>query len=272
VIDRPWQHGAVGWVLDLDGVMWLGAEPIPGSAEAVARLSAVGEEYVFVTNNSSVRVAEVEARLEAMGAPASGRVVSSATTAARLVAPGERVLVLGGAGAVEELTLRGARVTSAIDESPLDERQPVFDHRDFDVVVVGLSRSLTYEALARACLAVRAGARLVATNDDTTYPTPRGLLPGGGALLAAVVTATGATPQVAGKPHPTMVDLLSDRVGPGAVVVGDRDDTDGALARAMTARFALVLSGVTGPRDVPTDPAPDVVAADLSALVAASVS
>lgn len=253
-------------MLDLDGVMWLGATPIPGSAAAVDRLAASGDDYVFVTNNSSVRVADVEDRLEAMGAPARGRVVSSATAAARRVAPGERALVLGGAGAIEELEARGVTVVSATDDESSG-----FEPQGYDVVVVGLARSLSYEALARVCLAVRAGARLLATNDDSTYPSTRGLLPGGGALLAAVVTATDATPEVAGKPHGPMVDLVSERVGPDPVVVGDRDDTDGALARALGARFGLVLTGVTGGEAVPTDPAPDLIAPDLASLVAAAL-
>jgi HAD superfamily hydrolase (TIGR01450 family) len=246
----------VGWVLDLDGVMWLGDRPIPGSADAVMTLRDAGEDYVFVTNNSSVTVATVEERLESMGAPAVGRVLTSAQAAAGRIAPGERVLLLAGDGAREAVAARGAVIVDDPDDG-------------VDVVVVGLTRSLTYELLSDACLAVRAGARLLATNDDNTYPTPRGQLPGGGALLAAVIAATGATAEVAGKPHQPMVDLVRARLGPDGIVVGDRDDTDGALARALGFRFGLVLTGVTSALDQRGVPAPDIVAPDMAGIVAA---
>lgn len=245
----------MGWALDLDGVMWLAEQPIVGSSDAVASLRAAGEDYVFVTNNSSAPVSAVEERLAAIGVEAHGRVVTSAQAAASLVESGERALLLAGDGAREALVDRGVEIVAGGGDGPVD------------VVVVGLTRALTYDLLASACLAVRAGARLLATNDDATYPTPRGQLPGGGALLAAVVTATGATPEVAGKPHRPMADLVVARLGPDGIVVGDRPDTDGALAAVMDYRFGLVLSGVTSADAVPSDPEPDIVAADLAALV-----
>jgi 4-nitrophenyl phosphatase len=113
---------------------------------------------------------------------------------------------------------------------------------------------------------VRAGARLIGTNDDPTFPTPQGLLPGGGALLAAVAVASGATPIVAGKPHAPMADLVRSRLGPEGIVVGDRADTDGALAALLGYRFALVLSGSSGDTG-DHEPAPDLVAPDLAAVV-----
>lgn len=246
----------MGWALDLDGVVWLGDEPIAGAADAVARLRAAGHDVVFVTNNSSVPVPEVEAKLGRHGIPAEGAVVTSAMAVATLVAPGERALLCAGPGVARELSARGLEL---VDDGPAD------------VVVVGFTRDLTYELLARATLAVRAGARLVATNDDATYPTPRGEIPGGGAILAAVVTATGVRPEIAGKPHRPMADLVRDRIGVDGVMVGDRPDTDGRFARAVGVRFALVLSGVTREVHLPVDPAPDLVAADLATLVAAEV-
>jgi 4-nitrophenyl phosphatase len=112
---------------------------------------------------------------------------------------------------------------------------------------------------------VRDGARLLATNDDATYPTPDGLIPGGGAILAGVSTAAGVAPEVAGKPHRPMAALVRDRVGDEGVMVGDRPDTDGRFAVALGYRFALVLSGVT--TTLPVEPAPDSVAVDLATLV-----
>lgn len=171
---------------------------------------------------------------------------------ARLVEAGERVLCCSGPGVVEEVTARGARV---VDEGPCD------------AVIVGFHTDFDYDRLRRASLAVRAGARLLASNDDATYPTPTGLWPGGGALLAAVETASGQRAAVAGKPHEPVAALVRERLGADGIVVGDRADTDGAFAVTLGYRFGLVLSGVTTEADLPVDPEPAVVAADLAELV-----
>ena len=241
------------YALDLDGVLWLAHEPIPGAAEAVAALRAGGEQVLFCTNNSSEPVAAVEAKLENLGVPARGDVLTSAMAVAGRVRAGERVLVCAGPGVAEAVEGRGA---TAVREG------------DADAVVVGFHLDFDYGRLRAAATAVRRGARLLATNDDPTYPTPLGPIPGGGAILAAVERASGTAAEVAGKPHQPMVDLVLERLGSRGVVVGDRPDTDGLFARALGFRFALVLSGVTRPGD-PVDPAPDEVARDLAALVAA---
>jgi 4-nitrophenyl phosphatase len=144
----------------------------------------------------------------------------------------------------------------------------VVAHGPADAVVVGFHPEFDYAAMAAAASAVRAGARLLATNDDATYPTPVGLIPGGGAILASIAVASGAVPVVAGKPYPPMVEMVRDRFGPDGVAVGDRPDTDGRFAYALGYRFGLVLSGVTTARDLPVQPAPHLVAADLAELVA----
>jgi 4-nitrophenyl phosphatase len=245
----------VAWALDLDGVIWLGDQPIPGAAEAVARLQRTGEPVVFVTNNSSVPVADVEAKLAAHGIEAAGMVLTSAMAAAGRVDPGEVALVCAGPGVDEALAARGVRTVR---------------EGKADVVVVGFHRDFDYDRMTVASTAVRAGARLLATNDDATYPTPEGLIPGGGAILAAVQTAAGVVPEVAGKPHRPMADLLRRRVGDEGVMVGDRPDTDGRFAVTLGYRFALVLSGVT--TALPVDPEPDLVADDLAALVDAELA
>ena len=250
--NRVWQAARLPFALDLDGVVWLVDQPIPGAAEAVARLRAAGEPVVFVTNNSSQPVAEVEAKLARHGIPATGGVITSAMAVVTLIEPGERVLVCAGPGVVEQLEARGA--------------VPVRDG-DADAVVVGFHLDFDYERLRIAARAVRRGARLLATNADSSYPTPDGPIPGGGAILAAVVTATGAEPVVAGKPHAPMAELVRSRLGDEGVMVGDRADTDGEFAVALGYRFALVHTGVT-PAGVPVEPVPDLVAPDLSALVA----
>lgn len=246
------------WVIDLDGVVWLVEQAIPGAADAVARLRAAGERVLFVTNNSSRPAADVAASLAAMGVPAEGDVVTSAEAAATLLEPGERALVLGGAGVVEALAAKGVDVVVGDPGGPVD------------AVVVGLTRELTYDRLAAAATAVRNGARLVGTNSDATLPTPTGPLPGAGSILAAVATASGATPVVAGKPNAAMAAVVRGRLGAGdAWLAGDRPDTDGRFAAAVHARFALVLTGVTTAEDLPVEPVPDLVAPDLAAAVAA---
>ena len=240
------------WVLDLDGVVWLGDEPIPGAADGVARLRARGERVLFATNNSYARLSDQEAKLERLGIPAHGDVLTSALAAARLVEPGERALVAGGPGIVEALEAGGAT--------------PVRDG-DADAVVVGFHREFDYERMRVAVRAIQRGARLIATNDDATYPTPDGPIPGGGAIVAAIAYAGGVRPVVAGKPHAPMADLVRAVGGDAGTVVGDRPETDGAFARTLGYAFALVLTGVTHEDDLPVTPAPDVVAPSLAALV-----
>jgi 4-nitrophenyl phosphatase len=241
----------VPFALDLDGVIWLADHPIPGAAEAVARLQATGEAVVFVTNNSSQPLAAVVAKLARHGIDAEGAVITSAMAAARLLEPGERVLVCGGPGVVEAIVARGA--------------VPVTDG-DADAVLVGFHRAFDYERMRIAASAVRRGARLLATNDDATYPTPEGPIPGGGAILASIVTATGVAPIVAGKPHEAMAHLVRERLGTSGLMVGDRPDTDGRFARVLGFGFALVHTGVTTAGEA-VQPPPDLEAADLAALV-----
>jgi HAD superfamily hydrolase (TIGR01450 family) len=217
------------WVLDLDGVIWLAEQPVPGSSDAVAQLRARGDDVVFVTNNSNLTRAAYQEKLAAHGI-ADATVVSSATVAAGLVDPGERVLVAAGPGVREALRDRGAVVV---------------EDTTADVVMVGFHRDFDYERLRVASTAVLGGARILATNDDPTYPTPDGPIPGTGAILAALERATGVRAMVAGKPNPPMADHLRARFGPDGIVVGDRLDTDGGLAESLGYRFVLVLTGVT---------------------------
>jgi 4-nitrophenyl phosphatase len=245
---------------DLDGVIWLAHQPIPGSVEGVARLRASGRRVVFVTNNSGARLGDQEAALAAIGIPAAGDVVTSAMAAAELVDPGERVLVCGGPGITEALVARGAIPVAGDDPAGVS----------VDVVMVGFHREFDYERMRIASTAARDGARLIGTNDDVTYPTPDGPIPGGGAILAAVQTAAGRLPVVAGKPYAPMaaaVELLLGGLEPDELVmVGDRGSTDGAFAVTLGCPFALVRSGVTLPGELVDVPvAMDV--ADMAAVV-----
>ena len=244
------------WVLDLDGVVWLADRAIPGSPEAVVRLRDSGERVAVVTNNSSLTVAQYLAKLERMGIPTSlDDLVTSAQVAAGLVPDHSRALVVGGDGIREALLARDVEVVADDDDGPVA------------TVVVGWTRAFDYALLTRAMKAVRAGARLIGTNHDPTYPTADGVLPGGGSLVAAVAYASGVDAVIAGKPHPPTVDAVHTRFGEIAVMVGDQPSTDGVLARRLGARWALVLTGVTRPADLPVEPTPDVVADNLADLV-----
>jgi HAD superfamily hydrolase (TIGR01450 family) len=247
------------WLFDLDGVVWLADQPIPGAAEAVAELVAHGRRVAYFTNNSRPRRRDHLDKLHRFGLPADDAdLLTSPEAAAALCASGERALVLGGAGIVEALEQVGVTAVDAGSAGP-DEA--------FDVVVVGIDLELSYPRLDAAVRAIRGGARFLATNDDATFPTPTGPGPGAGAIVAAVATATGVAPVVAGKPHPPAAALARRRLDGLRAVVGDRPSTDGALARALGVEFALVLSGVTRPGHGPLDPEPDIEAADVAALV-----
>lgn len=243
------------WVLDLDGVVWLGGRPIPGGADAVGRLRDAGQRLAFVTNNAGPTRAVYVQRLAAAGVHAEeDELVTSAQAAASLVEPGASVAMVGDDGLHEALVDRQVQLVAPADDPA--------------AVVVGRTIELDHEQLAAAASAIRAGARFVATNADATFPSPTGLLPGAGALIAYLATASGRRPEVAGKPNQAIADLVQARYGPVGVMVGDRPDTDGRFANRVHARFALVLTGVTGPGDLPVSPAPDVVGADLGRVVA----
>ena len=170
---------------DLDGVIWLSDEAIVGSVDAVDRLRRSGRRVLFVTNNSRATVAEQEQTLAGVGIPAVGDVVTSAMAAAELIEVGERVLVAGGPGVTEAVESVGAIALENTGDAP-DERA-----FEVDAVAVGLHRDFDFARMNTASRAIRNGARFIATNTDATYPTPAGLEPGGGAIVAAIATASG---------------------------------------------------------------------------------
>ncbi|RZV47871.1 MAG: HAD-IIA family hydrolase [Acidimicrobiia bacterium] len=242
-------------VCDLDGVLYRGDVGIAGAGEALAALRGVGIEIVFVTNNSTKTPAEAAAKITRLtGFEAHEQdVVTSAQAAAHLLAADAPPTLLFGAA--------GARGPLEHESVPV-----VADWQDARAVVAGLDLSLTYESLTRAVMAVERGARFVATNTDVTYPTPEGLWPGAGALVAAVQAATGVAPEVAGKPHAPMRSLLEERLaGRRVAVIGDRVETDIALGAAEGWETILVLSGVTSSPDG-ADPKPDHVVASIAGV------
>ncbi len=248
------------WVVDLDGVIWLAGDPIEGAGAAVGRLQRAGVRVLFATNNAEPTDAELRGRLAVAGVTAGADdLVTSAHAAASMLASGSSAMCVGGLGVDEALHSRGVRVLPARDDAGVP-----------DAVVVGLTHDFTYDVLRVAATAVRRGARLIGTNDDPTHPTPQGLLPGSGALVAAVATAAEVVPELAGKPHRPMADLVRARAVDVTVVVGDRPATDGVLAQRLGVPYALVRSGVLRSGD-PGGTDAEFDYADLAALVDAVV-
>lgn len=241
-------------ICDLDGVVYRGSKALPGSSAALGRLVSSGYRIVFVTNNSSRTDAQVADKLEAVVGhrPAIDDIVTSARAALALVPEGARCLVVGGEGILESIRSTGRFVT----ESP----------EDASCVIVGLDREFDYQRMDVAARAIRSGAMFVATNVDPTFPAEDRLMPGAGAIVAALEAASGVRPVVAGKPEKPVRDLIRARGVQDAWLIGDRNDTDIAMAVAEDGWTSiLVLTGVT-PEGGDTGGA-DHVAADLAAAV-----
>jgi HAD superfamily hydrolase (TIGR01450 family) len=250
-------------LLDLDGTVYRGGAAIDGAELTVAAAADAGAAVRFVTNNASRSPAAVSAQLRALGIPARpDEVTTSAQAAAGLLAQrlpaGAVVLIVGSDALSTEVTGRGLR--------PVRQATP-----EVAAVVQGLSQDAGWRELAEACVAIRAGALWVACNVDPTLPTERGELPGNGALVAALRTATGIEPVVAGKPaRPLMDDAWKAAGGDRPLVVGDRLDTDIAGAFAVGADALLVLSGVSTAADLlaaPAEQRPRFLAADLRGVL-----
>jgi len=263
-------------ILDLDGVVYRGTEPIAGAADLVEWLHAQGILVRFATNNSMVARAAYVERLAAMGIRADADEIVTSTTATvahlALHAPDVRsVLVVGGAGMELELAAAGLHVVMAGSAAPDGYLGGALD-RAYDAVVVGLDPQLDYARLAVAMTAVAGGARLIATNADTRYPTAAGFLPGAGSIVAALALATGVTPEVIGKPAPAMFQTILDASGvsaANAVVVGDNPEADVVGAHRAGIAAILVLTGVTTEavaQRLDGDERPEAIAADPPAV------
>lgn len=252
-------------LLDLDGVVYRGPEAIP---HAVESLNSVTARCAFVTNNAARPAPVVAEHLRALGLAATADdVVTSAQAGAdllcELVPPGARVLAVGGEGVAIALRERGFTVIATGDPEELSD--------GVDALMMGYGADVSWRDLAAAAYAVNRGVPFVATNTDASIPTARGVAPGNGTLVAAVVTATGRQPLIAGKPYPPLLLASLARTGAGrALFVGDRLDTDIAGAVAVGIDSLLVLTGVHGLADLATaDPIarPTYVADDLRGLL-----
>jgi glycerol-1-phosphatase len=270
-------------LVDLDGVVYRGADPVPGVAEVLAARVALGDDVVYVTNNSMWYRAEYVTRLTAMGAPVDAdRVVSSSRATALYLVKHEpdvrRVLAIGAGGLDRELHDAGLEVTTAAHAATLVSRDGIDSWTAAgapDAVVVGLDPQLTYMRIAVAADCIRAGARFIATNRDPVYPTERGLRPGAGSIVAAVEATTGVTPLSIGKPEPYLLEEAARAVGRDpreAVMIGDGLGTDIAAARAVGARSVLMMTGVSTAADLEAlapDHRPTEIAANADELAAA---
>ena len=248
-------------LLDLDGVVYRGGSIVPGADKAIEAVRRDGVRITFITNNASRTPAAVVDHLRGFGVAAEAAdVVTSAVAAARFVAeeyPGQTVLAVGGDGVLGALSEVGAPTVASADDGP-------------GVVLIGFGPEVGWRDLAEACIAVQRGARLVATNLDTSVPSDRGLVPANGALVAVVTAVTGAVPTAVGKPELIMYREATDEPPESVVVVGDRIDTDMRGATELGMDTLHVLSGAHGVRDVlraPPGDRPRYVGHDLGALL-----
>jgi HAD superfamily hydrolase (TIGR01450 family) len=230
-------------LLDLDGVVYVGPDAVPGAPEALAAARQDGMRLAFVTNNAARTPQAVAEHLTRLGIAAeASEVTTSAQAAAHYLADrlpaSAAVLVVGTTGLIEALRERGLRPVTKADD-------------DVAAVVQGYSPDLDWKQLAEGCVAIRRGVPWVATNLDPTVPSPRGPLPGNGSLVAALQHATGVDPAATGKPDPTMHRESVQRSGARRpIVVGDRLDTDIAGGNAVGCSSLLVFSGVTTPGEL----------------------
>lgn len=268
-----------GFLVDLDGVVWIGREPVPGSPQALAALLAAGAPLVFVTNNPTHAPQRYAERLREIGVEVGPeRIVTAGMVAARLAAEaaeaGAGVFVIGAAPLKEMVGAAGA--------VPLEGEAG----GAAGVVVVSGHRGFDFEELLTAKRALDGGAALIATSRDPTMPMPGGEWPGTGAVLAAVETASGRRAEIAGKPERHLFEMALEALGPPrgsfstlsvekeprdrprVAMVGDRVSSDVAGGRAAGLETILVLSGTSGRAEAAAaDPAPDHVLDDLAALL-----
>lgn len=251
-------------ILDMDGVIWRADAPIGDLAEIFARIEARGLQYVFATNNGTKTPDQYVERLAGFGVNVKPtQVVTSALGVAYMLSQkypkGTKVFMIGEDGIRVALEEKGFEVLST-SNAP-----------EAKVVVMGIDRGITFDKMREATLLVRSGVPFYATNPDKTFPTPRGEIPGAGAWISVVTTATEVEPIIAGKPFPFMMELSLEILGTKkeeTLVVGDRLETDIAAGQAVGCPTALVLSGVsTNEQTNKWQPKINVIADDLSTLV-----
>lgn len=259
-------------ILDMDGVLWKADTPIGDLPHIFERIHTRGLKVTFATNNGSRTPEQYVERLTGLGVLAEPwQVITSALGVAELLSvrffstlptgerPGVKVFAVGGAGVMNALSEKGFELLT------------VEDAEKAQVVVMGIDRQINFEKMSAATLLVRKGVPFYATNSDRTFPTPRGEIPGAGAWISVVTTATGVEPIYAGKPAPYLLELARERLGTEkgeTLVVGDRLETDIAGGQAAGMPVALMLSGVsTREQGSAWRPGVDIMADNLTSLV-----
>jgi 4-nitrophenyl phosphatase len=229
-----------GVILDMDGVLWRGDIPLPGLAEFFEFMRSRGLPFMLATNNSRRSPQEYVGKLQKWGVPKidSAQVVTSGTATVDYLEqhfpPNSSTFVIGGDGLRDILAKSGFSLAE----------------NDAEIVVVGIDFNLTYEKLRIATLLIRGGAAFIGTNPDVTFPTPDGLAPGAGSILALLEAATDANPTVIGKPERAMFETALQRMGAMAnrtLMIGDRLGTDIMGGNNAGLKTALVMTGVTTP-------------------------
>ena len=247
-------------ILDMDGVLWRGMQPIGDLPAIFDEISKRSLNFVLATNNATTTIQQYVEKLNHLGVLVEPhQIVTSAIAAGAYLKgkypEGGPVFVLGEAGLRESLEEQGFYISE----------------NDAYAVVVSMDRNLTFDKLIKATQLIQAGSDFIATNPDRTFPTPEGLIPGAGAILAAVEAASGSQAVVMGKPQPEMyrIALKSLNADPkNTLVVGDRFETDIVGGQALGCWTALVLSGVTDKESAQAkNPAPDMIAEDLRTLL-----
>jgi glycerol-1-phosphatase len=263
MLGRVAPHDYDGLIIDLDGVVWLGGEPIPGAAEAIARVRERGTRVLFLTNDPTSSREELAGRLEAIGVPATAAdVLTSAAATARFLASREhfrdrRVLVVGAPALHREIAGVGFELVAQADA------------RRAEIVVVGGHEGFDYAELQAATTAIAHGAALFATGRDAVVPTRDGPVPATGAILAAVETGTGVTAVVVGKPEPFVFEIAREtlRDCERVAVVGDNLGSDVVGAKRAGLDAILVLTGTATREDLQHAPIrPDLVLPSLAEL------
>jgi len=252
-----------GFLVDLDGVVWIGREPVPGSPQALRTLLEGGKRVVFVTNNPGRPPAAYAERLGELGVEVGAeQIVTAGMVAARLAGeaagPGGSAFVIGAPALKEMVAATGARLLEGEEAW------------EADVVVVSGHRGFDYGELLASKRALDGGAALFATSHDPTMPYPGGEVPGTGAVLAAVEAASGRRAEIAGKPERHLFEMAMEALGEckSVAMIGDRVSSDIAGGKAAGLETILVLSGTTSREEAAAaDPAPDFVLEDLAGLL-----
>ena len=262
-----------GLIIDMDGVLWHGNQPLPGLAEFFATLRELQLPFVLATNNASLTQQQYIDKLAGMNVPvAPAEILTSSMATARYLKENlpqsqRRVYVIGEAGLTEPLQKQGFTLT---DLYQINQPEKGINDEGADIVVSGLDRKLTWDKLATATLNIRGGAAFYATNADTTLPTELGEVMGNGGVLAALTAATGQTPTLIGKQEPILYQQAFEILGTdqhNTIAIGDRLNTDilGAVNAGM--RSLMVLTGVSSEADLADiDYAPDWILSDIRAI------